>query len=146
MTKTHYLTSKTTNNSMANLDRLKAIAKDDKALEKIKDRINKRKWLKYSQRVALIVLNEIDLQDSSQKELASKMGVSPQYINKLVKGNQKLNIETISKLEIALGINILTLAEPRKPKPKCKVVSLDFTRGINKKDFTKSFTSYKAQA
>ena len=121
---------------MANLNILKAIAKDDKALEKIKDRINNRIWLKYSQKVALIVLNEIELKDISQKELAIKMEVSPQYINKLVKGKEKLNIETISKLESALNINILTISESRKPEPKGRVVNVDFSVDLSTDQFS----------
>jgi len=126
---------------MANLNILKAIAKDDKALEKIKDRINNRIWLKYSQKVALIVLNEIELKDISQKELALKMEVSPQYINKLVKGKEKLNIETISKLETALNINILTISEPRKPEPKGRVVNVDFSVDLSIDQFSTPHTA-----
>jgi len=126
---------------MANLNILKAIAKDDKALEKIKDRINNRIWLKYSQKVALIVLNEIELKDISQKELAIKMEVSPQYINKLVKGKEKLNIETISKLETALNINILTISEPRKPEPKGRVVNVDFSVDLSIDQFSTPHTA-----
>ena len=126
---------------MANLNILKAIAKDDKALEKIKDRINNRIWLKYSQKVALIVLNEIELKDISQKELALKMEVSPQYINKLVKGKEKLNIETISKLESALNINILTISEPRKPEPKGRVVNVDFSVDLSIDQFSTPHTA-----
>jgi len=126
---------------MANLNILKAIAKDDKALEKIKDRINNRIWLKYSQKVALIVLNEIELKDISQKELALKMEVSPQYINKLVKGKEKLNIETISKLESALNINILTISEPRKLEPKGRVVNVDFSVDLSLDQFSTPHTA-----
>jgi|AntRauTorckE5430_2_1112549.scaffolds.fasta_scaffold00136_17 ribosome-binding protein aMBF1 (putative translation factor) len=126
---------------MANLNTLKAIAKDDKALEKIKDRINNRIWLKYSQKVALIVLNEIELKDISQKELALKMEVSPQYINKLVKGKEKLNIETISKLESALNINILTISEPRKLEPKGRVVNVDFSVDLSLDQFSTPHTA-----
>jgi len=126
---------------MANLNTLKAIAKDDKALEKIKDRINNRIWLKYSQKVALIVLNEIELKDISQKELAIKMEVSPQYINKLVKGKEKLNIETISKLESALNINILTISEPRKLEPKGRVVNVDFSVDLSLDQFSTPHTA-----
>jgi ribosome-binding protein aMBF1 (putative translation factor) len=122
---------------MANHYTLKEIAKDGKALDKIKERVNNRKWLKYSQKVALIVLNEIDLLGISQKELAFKMDVSPQYINKLVKGKEKLNIETISKLETALETDILTISQPRKPEPKGRVVNIDFSIDLSKDLFSK---------
>jgi len=39
--------------------------------------------------------------------LADKMEVSAQYINKIVKGSENLSLETISKLENALGIQLI---------------------------------------
>jgi transcriptional regulator with XRE-family HTH domain len=35
------------------------------------------------------------------------MGVSPQYINKVVRGKENLSLETICKLEHALGIQLI---------------------------------------
>jgi transcriptional regulator with XRE-family HTH domain len=130
-------------NKMANLNNLAELAKNNNALETIKNRVNNRKWLKYSQSVALIVLDELDRQNSSQKELAIKLGTSPQYINKLLKGKEKLNIETISKLETALNINILTIAEPREPKHTSKVIKIDFERNLSRDSF---ITPQEAQA
>ena len=63
------------------------------------------------------------------------MGVSPQYINKLVKGKEKLNIETVSKLETALDVNILTIAEPKKPEHTGKVIKIDFVRDLSRDTF-----------
>lgn len=120
---------------MANLNKLAELAENSNVLETIKNRINNRKWLKYSQNIALIVLDELDRQNISQKELAAKMGVSPQYINKLVKGKEKLNIETVSKLETALDVNILTIAEPKKPKQTGKVIKIDFVRDLSRDTF-----------
>jgi plasmid maintenance system antidote protein VapI len=45
----------------------------------------------------------------SQKDLATKTGVSPQQVSKLLKGNENLTLETIAKLEAALGVVLLTL-------------------------------------
>ena len=35
------------------------------------------------------------------------IGVSPQYVNKIVKGKENLTLDTISKLEQALGIKLI---------------------------------------
>ena len=66
-------------------------------------------WLEKSGSIAIKVLMAIDAQGTSQKELAEKMGVSAQYVNKIVKGNENLSLETISKLEVALGIQLIEI-------------------------------------
>ena len=66
-------------------------------------------WLEKSGSIAIKVLMAIDTQGTSQKELAEKMGVSAQYVNKIVKGNENLSLETISKLEAALGIQLIEI-------------------------------------
>jgi plasmid maintenance system antidote protein VapI len=49
------------------------------------------------------------------------MNISPQQISKIVKGQENLTLETISNLEIALGIQIIdekanqTLFKKKKP-------------------------------
>jgi len=43
----------------------------------------------------------------TQKKLAKLMGVSPQYINKVVKGKENLTLETITKIEQVLGITLI---------------------------------------
>jgi len=35
------------------------------------------------------------------------MGVSPQYVSKIVKGQENLTLETIDKKELALNVKIL---------------------------------------
>lgn len=50
----------------------------------------------------------------TQSELATKVGVSPQQVSKIVKGKENLSLETITKLEAALGINIISILEANK--------------------------------
>ena len=45
----------------------------------------------------------------TQKKLAEIVGVSPQYINKVVKGRENLTLETIVKMEKALGIALIEI-------------------------------------
>ncbi len=66
-----------------------------------------REWLKKSAAIAIKVLDALKAQQLSQKDLAERMGVSPQQVNKIVQGQENLTLETISNLEIALGIKII---------------------------------------
>ncbi len=43
----------------------------------------------------------------TKKKLAEKMGVTPKYISKVVKGKENLTLETISKIEGVLGIRLV---------------------------------------
>lgn len=67
------------------------------------------KWLKRFQTVALKILRVLRAEGISQKELAEKMAVSPQLVNKWVKGNTNFTFETIAKLEVALKINLMDI-------------------------------------
>lgn len=70
-------------------------------------RIANRAWLHVSQRIAFDILERLDDLGWTQKVLAEKMGVSPQYVNKLVRGSENLTLETLVKLQTILDIPIL---------------------------------------
>jgi len=74
---------------------------------KAKYRRENREWLKKSAAIAVMVLDALKAQQLSQKDLAERMNISPQQINKIVKGQENLTLETISNLEIALGIQLI---------------------------------------
>ena len=74
---------------------------------KAKYRRENREWLKKSATIAVRVLDALKAQQLSQKDLAERMNVSPQQINKIVKGQENLTLETISNLEMALNIQII---------------------------------------
>ena len=59
--------------------------------------------------LAIHIANTIEAQGISQKSLAEKLGVSPQYISRLLKGKQNLSLETITSLEFALGITLISI-------------------------------------
>src|SRR5690606_31842826 len=66
-------------------------------------------WKRRSQAVALTVLRTLRAKKMSQKELAEQLGVSPQQVNKWVKGNENFTFDTIAKLEEALGIELMEI-------------------------------------
>lgn len=72
-------------------------------------RIRNRKWLRYSSNIARRILAAIEDTDNlSQKVLSEKVGVSIQYINKMLKGQQNLTLETIAKLSDAVGDELIS--------------------------------------
>ncbi len=75
------------------------------------ERQNSSDWSECSFKIAVRILREIRTQNRingmTQKKLADEMGVSPQYVNKIVKGKENPTLETISKIEKVLGIALI---------------------------------------
>jgi ribosome-binding protein aMBF1 (putative translation factor) len=78
--------------------------------EKAEWRRENRRWLRYSGFIALMVMNRLDELKLSQRELAEKMSCSPQYVSKLLKGSENLTLDTISKLEECLDLDLVRSA------------------------------------
>ena len=68
------------------------------------------RWIRYSRFIAVAVLDKMEEMGLSQKELSERMGCSPQYVNKLVKGSENLTLETIAKLEDILDLDLVSSA------------------------------------
>lgn len=77
--------------------------------EEAEFRIANKSWLRYSQRIAMLLLDRMDELKMTQQKLAEALGCSQQYISKILKGKENLSLETISKLETAMDIKILQL-------------------------------------
>lgn len=70
-----------------------------------------KSWLDKSAMVAVNILEALKTKGWSQKDLAQKMKVSAQQVNKILKGQQNLTFETISKLEAALEISLMEIID-----------------------------------
>jgi ribosome-binding protein aMBF1 (putative translation factor) len=82
---------------------------------KAKYRRDNRVWLKWSAAIAVKVLDALKAQGLTQKDLAERMGVSPQQISKIVGGQENLTLQTIIQLELILGIHIINAnSDPNK--------------------------------
>lgn len=68
-------------------------------------------WLKYSQRIAVQVLLKMKEEKLTQKALAERIGCSQQYVSKILKGTENLSLETMTKLENALGLLFFTMPQ-----------------------------------
>lgn len=90
------------------IDKLNKISTPDTTWgEDAQYRKDNREWLMNSAKVALVVLRALKEIPMTQRKLAQGMGVKPQQISKIVKGRENLTLETISRLERALGIKIV---------------------------------------
>lgn len=101
-----------------NFEKLSAMA--SARTEEAKMRAEKRKanrtWLKMSQDIALAIHYHLRKSGGTQKELAEKLGVSTAYVTKLLKGNENLTVETICKLQDALGEELVAVCRPYEYK------------------------------
>jgi transcriptional regulator with XRE-family HTH domain len=87
---------------------LKRIAgQESDAIKEAKERVENRSWLRESKKLALKILIRLDELGWTQRTLSSELGVSPQYVNKLLKGNEKFGFDIIVKLQEVLDLPIL---------------------------------------
>lgn len=70
--------------------------------------VNKH-WLQKSMKIAIKANRARKNLGLTQEALAQKIGVSKQNVNKVLQGRANLTIETISKLELALNIELISI-------------------------------------
>ena len=68
---------------------------------------NGEKWMYHSQTIAATMSNRMGELGMTQRALAEKMNCTQQYVSKVLKGRENLSLETLCKIEHALGIRIL---------------------------------------
>lgn len=75
--------------------------------EEAEFRTANKEWLRYSQQIAMMMLDKMEELHLTQKSLAERMGCSQQYVSKILKGKENLSIETLTKIENALQLSLL---------------------------------------
>lgn len=97
-----------------NIDKLKEIAvpRSEAAKESARTRRENREYLRMSQDIALCIHYYLRKSNMTQKELADKLGVSPVYVGRLLKGGENLTLETICKLQNVLGQDLISVVKP----------------------------------
>lgn len=64
-------------------------------------------WLQHSQKIAVKVLIQMKQEGLTQKALAERMNCTQQYVSKILKGQENLSLDILSRLEDALGISLI---------------------------------------
>ncbi len=82
-------------------------ARPQREIDAQRFRLENRDWLRRSMEIALLVMDRLDELKWTQKRFAEELSVSPQQVNKIVKGQENLSLSTITKLEVVLGIILI---------------------------------------
>ena len=70
-------------------------------------RRDNERWLKYARFITMKIMKAMDEQSVTQTVLAQRMGCTQQYVSNMLKGSSNMTLETISRIEDALGIDII---------------------------------------
>ena len=83
--------------------------KIDNALGEVKNIMEYKRedWVCHSQAIAATMSDRMEELGMTQRVLAEKMNCTQQYVSKVLKGRENLSLETLCKIENALGIKIL---------------------------------------
>ena len=61
-----------------------------------------------SRSVALTIVDYMQEHGLSRAEMAKTLGVSPQYLSRMLSGTENFSIKSVAKIEVALGVPCLT--------------------------------------
>ena len=91
--------------------------------KKAEERIKNEYWQVKAFDIALLIIRHIKANKITQVQLAEKLNVTPQYVNKVLQGKENLTLQTICKIEEVLNIEILNISvsmeyETNKSIPK----------------------------
>lgn len=67
-------------------------------------------WLRWSRQVAVLLIGYMQDNGIKRTDLATRLGVSPQYVSRLLSGKENLSFKSIANIEDKLGITCLVMA------------------------------------
>lgn len=133
---------------MTNKEKFMKLVSDEKpdTIQRNRERIKNRAMLRESQKIALKVLLKLDEMKMTQKDLATKMLVSPQQVNKIVSGKENLTIETQIQLQNILDIPVLASYYENKSKEMVehiKTFTQELINALTEQDLVSNYNSCK---
>lgn len=64
-------------------------------------------WLKWSQGIAMKIIDYMQEHKLSRADIASRLGCSPQYVSKILSGHTNFSFKSIAEIEKCLNIRIM---------------------------------------
>lgn len=71
-----------------------------------------REWLKWSRDVALSLVDYMETNGINRNGLAERLGVTPQYVSKMLSGKIYFSFKSIAEIENKLSIRLLSIMDP----------------------------------
>lgn len=71
-----------------------------------------REWLRWSRDVALSLVEYMETNGINRNGLAERLGVTPQYVSKILSGKVNFSFKSIAEIENKLSIRLLNIMEP----------------------------------
>lgn len=75
--------------------------------EEAKWRQDNEVWLKWSQSIAMKIIDYMQERKLSRADIASRLGCSPQYVSKILSGRTNFSFKSIAEIEKCLNIHIM---------------------------------------
>ena len=75
--------------------------------EEAKWRQENEVWLKWSQGIAMKIIDYMQEHKLSRADIASRLGCSPQYVSKILSGQTNFSFKSIAEIEKCLNIRIM---------------------------------------
>lgn len=75
--------------------------------EEAKWRQDNEVWLKWSQDIAMKIIDYMQEHKLSRADIAARLGCSPQYVSKILSGHTNFSFKSIAEIERCLNINIM---------------------------------------
>ncbi len=75
--------------------------------EEAKWRQDNEVWLKWSQGIAMKIIDYMHENNLSRADIASRLGCSPQYVSKILSGHTNFSFKSIAEIEKCLNIQIM---------------------------------------
>ncbi len=66
-------------------------------------------WLRWSRQLAVTLIGYMQENGMKRADLAVKLGVTPQYVSRLLSGTENLSFKSIANIEDKLGISCLAI-------------------------------------
>ena len=67
-------------------------------------------WLRWSRQLAVTLIGYMQDNGLKRADLAARLGVSPQYVSKLLSGTENLSFKSVANIEEKLGITCFAIA------------------------------------
>ena len=76
--------------------------------EEARWRLENERWLRMSRSVSLAIIDYMQENNLSRTKIADKLGVSQQYLSRILSGTENLSLKSLAKIEIAFGITLVS--------------------------------------